>query len=286
MKYEQCGESVILNDIADFDVGLTLESGQCFRFKKINDNEYDIVVFGKVLNIRQGRDSVVFTPCTLNEFESIWLDYFDLRTDYGVIRSSMAADDVLRAAVEFAPGIRILNQDVWECLVSFIISQRSNIPKIKTVVENVSRMFGEDIGGGYYSFPSPSRLAEADVGALTECKAGYRTGYIIDAARKVLSGEIDLSTVDAIETDELRRIFMTVKGVGPKVADCVLTYSCRRREVFATDVWIGRIMRHFYFKNAEVPIKEIHELAYKKFGEYAAFAQQYLFHYAKSSNIK
>ena len=195
---------------------------------------------------------------------------------------------MLKKAVEYAPGIRILNQDRFECLISFIISQNNRIPMIKKVIENISAKYGKYIGNfngkSYYSFPKPEELALADESGLMECKTGFRAKYIIDAVGRVLTGLTELED-DGVDTETLRKRLMEIKGVGPKVADCVMMFSFGRCETFPTDVWVKRIMSELYFSGADASVKEIHRKAEECFGEYAGYAQQYLFNYARQFKI-
>ncbi len=190
--------------------------------------------------------------------------------------------------MDFAPGIRILNQDRFECLISFIISQNNRIPMIKKVISNISKKYGKYIGSfegeEYYAFPKAEELAAADESGLMECRTGFRAKYIMDAVYKVLHGEISLEG-DDMDTDSLRDMLMTIKGVGPKVADCVMMFSFGRCETFPTDVWVKRIMSELYFGGKEASVKEIHEKAEECFGEFAGYAQQYLFNYARHFKI-
>jgi len=286
MNYYEDNGKIVLDCTDSFNIAQTLECGQCFRFEKTNDG-YLILARGKVLNVSQIGERVEFWPCTMLEFEQIWLDYFDLRRDYRNIKEVISANDfVMRDAVEFAPGIRILRQDVWESLISFIISQNNRIPMIKKVIGNICEAYGDKISDGCYSFPTSKQLAQAKEEDLMRCKTGFRAKYILDATNKVLSGEIAPDDFENLPTDEVRRRLMSIAGVGPKVSDCVLLFACARFEVFPTDVWVKRIMSHFYFDGVETKIDDIHALAKKRFGQYAGFAQQYLFHYVRCNSAK
>lgn len=284
MNYDFSDGKVILSCFDSFDIGQTLECGQCFRFVKLGDNHYRLIAFGRVLEVVQTQNDMQFFPCTLSDFEDIWIDYFDLKRNYTAIKEIISDRDlVLRDAVEFAPGIRILNQDPWETLISFIISQNKQIPQIKQVVQNLSAMYGSKIeGSGEFSFPTVEQLQRADVAGIMACKAGFRAKYIMDAVEKVSSGAVCVNRDNSIQTTELKESLLNIKGVGTKVSDCVLLFGFSRYEYFPTDVWVKRIMEHFYFGGNETGIDAIHQLAKERFGEYAGFAQQYLFNYARS----
>jgi len=266
-----------------FNIGQILECGQCFRFDKISDNEYYITAFGKKLLIKQYSKEIMLSPTTNDEFEKLWKHYFDLETDYSKIQEILTANDfVMRDAVEFAPGIRLLNQDTWECLISFIISQNNNISRIKKIIENLCCRFGDESSDGSFSFPSPKILSEAKIKELVQCGTGYRAEYISRAAKKIHNGEIDLEDFKSLSTKELGDSLMKIKGIGRKVADCITLFSFARKDIFPVDVWSKRVMEHFYFNGNEVSINEIHQKAQKLFGCYGGYAQQYLYHYARN----
>lgn len=285
MNYIQKDNKVIVTDYDSFDIEQILECGQCFRFKKLNEKEYVIIAMSKVLHILQKENYIEFYPCTESEFSNIWLNYFDMNTDYKEIKKVLCEiDDILKESVAFAPGIRLLNQEPWECLISFIISQNNRIPMIKQVIKNISEKYGTK-SENYYLFPTMEQLKNADEDTLISCKTGFRAKYIIDAIDKLQNKTVDLNNFEKLSTEDAREKLISIKGVGPKVADCTLLFSLKRREVFPTDVWVKRVMEHFYFDGNDTSIKKIHELAQKKFGKYAGYAQQYLFHYARQLKI-
>lgn len=285
MEYKFKNNTVTLCNADSFDIAQILECGQCFRFAKIEDYKYRIIAMQKILYIEQIEKNIKFYPCTKEDFENIWIEYFDLNRNYNEIKNLLSHDNVLKNAINYASGIRILNQETWECLISFIISQNNRIPMIKQVVENISRKYGNCIDLDFYSFPTLEQLSNASEEELKECKAGFRAKYILNVIRMVESGEVPLNKFNTMTTKDIRENLMKVKGIGPKIADCVLLFSQSRTEVFPTDVWIKRVMQHFYFEE-ETGIKEIHQYAYDKFGNLAGIAQQYLFNYARQEKIK
>ena len=289
MKYSVRENEIILHEYESFVISQTLECGQCFRFTQIGEENYIIVAYGKILNIYCDGTDIVFKNTTEEEFNNIWYNYFDFGRNYNDIKKKISEnDEILQKAVEYAPGIRILNQDRFECLISFIISQNNRIPMIKKVISNISKKYGRYIGSvdgeEYYAFPNPEELIKADEAGLMECKTGFRAKYIIDAVQKVIHGEINLNA-DDMDTETLRKMLMTIKGVGPKVADCTMMFSFGRCETFPTDVWVKRIMSELYFNGREASVKEIHQKAEECFGDYAGYAQQYLFNYARQFKI-
>lgn len=289
MKYSVRENDIILHEYESFVISQILECGQCFRFTQIGEENYIIVAYGKILNIYCDGTDIVFKNTTEEEFNNIWYNYFDFGRNYNDIKKKISEnDEILQKAVEYAPGIRILNQDRFECLISFIISQNNRIPMIKKVISNISKKYGRYIGSvdgeEYYAFPNPEELIKADEACLMECKTGFRAKYIIDAVQKVIHGEINLNA-DDMDTETLRKMLMTIKGVGPKVADCTMMFSFGRCETFPTDVWVKRIMSELYFNGREASVKEIHQKAEECFGDYAGYAQQYLFNYARQFKI-
>jgi N-glycosylase/DNA lyase len=266
-----------------FNIEQILECGQCFRFQKVRENTYRIIAMRRVLYVEQIDSTIILSPCNEQDFKQLWIRYFDLDLDYNRIKKILSQDSVLDKAIQYASGIRILNQETWECLISFIISQNNNIPRIKQIIETISIKYGDCIEQGFYAFPTVTQLSKASEEDLRQCKVGFRAKYIVSACNLVTSGSLLLNELDDMTTPELRLALMKIKGVGPKVADCVMLFSQRRQEVFPTDVWIKRIMQHFYFEH-EASIIEIHQYAYEYFENRAGIAQQYLFYYAMRNN--
>jgi N-glycosylase/DNA lyase len=284
MKYSENDNKIIISDFDSFNIEETLECGQCFRFEKIGDKKYIIVACGRVLNIEQSDNEVVFYPCNKYDFENIWKIYFDFDTDYNDIKNKLSkTDDIMKKAVEYAQGIRILNQESFECVLSFIISQNNNIPRIKGIIARMAEKYGTQDGENYL-FPTYEQIKNATVEELAELRMGFRAKYIFDALEK-FGGEINIDEINKLDTDTLRKELMKIKGIGQKVADCSLMFSFGRREVFPTDVWVKRVMEYFYFDGEDTDIKTIHALAKEKWGELAGYAQQYLFYYARSVQI-
>lgn len=290
MKYTEIGKNIVLTEYDSFSVSQTLECGQCFRFEKLGNDDYAVIARNRLLHIYKTDEGIVFENTSKEDFENIWFDYFDFKRDYLSIKDMLSkTDDTLKSSIDYADGIRILNQDFFECLISFIISQNNRIPMIKKVVSNISKKYGSLLGSidaeEYYSFPDKEALSKATEAELMECKTGFRAKYIIDAVDKLINGSINPNEFENMPTEDVRKILMEIKGVGPKVADCVMLFSLGRSDAFPTDVWVKRVMSYFYFNGEDTPIKEIHKLAYDKFGSYAGFAQQYLFNYAREFKI-
>ena len=233
--------------IPGFDLALTAASGQCFRFVLKGQDNYRLVAFGKVLDVRCEGGDVFSFSCGQEEYDALWRRYFDLETDYGRRFSAIPADgSYLHRAVTHAGGLRILRQDAFETLISFIISQRKSIPAIRDCVSRLSRRFGRQIDGDAYAFPSPGALAAADAGELAACGLGYRVKYVGETARLVASGAADLRAMSGLSDGALKAELQKLPGVGEKVADCVMLFGFHRLNAFPVDVWIDRVLSSEY----------------------------------------
>lgn len=265
MKYEAIQGDIVLYQ-EDFDLAQTLDCGQAFRWKCDENGIWSGYYLDRYLELYHKKENViVFKNTSEEDFLNIWSVYFDLDTDYSVLKKRFSEDDILKNACDFAGGIRLLRQDSWEALCSFIISQNNNIPRIKGII---SRMCEK-----YDGFPSPEALAKETPESLAFLRAGFRAGYIIDAVQKVLSGETDLDSIRKMPYEEAKKQLMKIKGVGPKVADCVLLFGMYRTEAFPVDVWIKKVMANFYPDGMPECTKG-----------YEGIAQQYLFHYARNNS--
>ncbi len=254
-----------------FDLAQTLDCGQAFRWREVSPGRWEGVAFGKVLALEQQGEQVWFL-CTQEDLEATWQAYFDLGVDYGSKRAALSQmSPALKEAADFAPGIRILRQEPWEALCSFIISQNNHIPRIKGIIERLCVQLGEPIPGtGWAAFPAPERLAACTLEDLAPLRAGFRAKYLLDAARKVVSGEVDLEKVAASPVEEGRQELQKIFGVGPKVAECALLYGFHKTQCFPLDVWMKRAMATLLPGHSP-----------QEFGENAGLAQQYLFHYSR-----
>ena len=240
---------------------------------------------GRALYIKQNADMAELYPCSLSDYENIWRNYFDMDTDYEAIKNKVSVnDDIMQKAVEYGGGIRLLNQEPYECLISFIISQNNNIPRIKGIISRMSEKYGTEADGEFL-FPTLEQLADVSEEELFSLRMGFRARYIRDCLDRLISGSVSLERAKKLPTDELLSMLLQIKGVGQKVADCVMLFSLGRREVFPTDVWVKRVMETLYFGGEETDIKKIHAFAKDKWGEMAGYAQQYLFYYARSLKI-
>ena len=287
MEIKSKDNNTILRNVPDFDLRHIFDCGQCFRFNPDGENAYIGTAFGRTLRISQNGDEIVLHDTPLEDFNSVWYGFFDLERDYGNIKSRLSSDEVMREAAAYGSGIRILRQELWETVISFIISASNNIPRIKGIIERLCAAFGDEIhymGGTYYSFPAPERLASLTLEDLSVIRAGFRDKYILNAAKKIASGEISLEYISTLPTPEAKAELMKISGVGNKVSDCILLFGLGRTDSFPVDVWIKRITEHCFF-GREASVKEVSELAEQKFGELGGFAQQYLFFWARDNKI-
>lgn len=289
MKLHEENNLVILEDTQNFDARAIFTCGQAFRWYEEKDGSFTTVHLGRVLNVLNEENRVVFKGTNLEEFKEIWVDYFDLNTNYKEIRKILSGNEILVNAMEYGKGIRILNQNHFEMLISFIISANNMIPRIKKSIEVISMRYGkficEDENRKYYSFPTVEELSNATVEDLREfAKVGFRDKRIFDTVNMILNDKIDLNSFESLETDILREELLKFSGVGNKVADCIMLFSYKRGEVFPVDVWIKRVMEKLFIKQ-ETPVKKIAKEADRIFGKYAGYAQQYLFYYGREEKI-
>lgn len=258
-----------------FSISKIFDCGQCFRFDTVG-NGIEGVAYGKVLYFEQeSLDKVKIYGITKSEFDERFCRYLALDEDYSAVDSDIITrldnDETIKKAIEYGSGIRILRQDGWEALCSFIISQNNNIPRIKKIIENMSREFGEKIDETHYAFPTAEALYNAGVDKIFELKTGFRAKYIYDAAEKVVTGKIDLSSVDKMTTDEALEYLMQIKGVGLKVASCALLFGFNKTDAFPVDVWVKRVLEKYYPDGLDLT----------NLGAYAGMIQQYLFYYER-----
>lgn len=289
MKLYEKDNLVILEDVENFDAKAIFTCGQAFRWYEEKNGSFTTVHLGRVLNVLNEDDKVIFKGTNLEEFNEIWIDYFDLNTDYQSIRKSLANNKILANAMEYGKGIRILNQNHFEMLISFIISANNMIPRIRKSIEVISMRYGkficEDENRKYYSFPTVEELSKATVEELREfAKVGFRVKRIFDTVNMIKNENIDLDSFENLKTDNLREELLKFSGVGNKVADCIMLFSYKRGEVFPVDVWIKRVMEELFIKE-ETPVKKISKEADRIFGKYAGYAQQYLFYYGREEKI-
>lgn len=276
---------VLLKNVGtDFTPKHIFECGQCFRFAKELDESYTIVAKNKVINVSKSGENVILKNTTDEELTDIWYDYFDLGTDYGKIKKTLSVDKHLKNSTAFGSGIRILNQDLWECIISFIISANNNIPRIQGIVNRLCERYGDKViynNNTYFTFPDVEKLKNVKKEDLSFLRAGYRDSYLTDAILKVSEGEVVLDNFKNLSTEEAKEELLKIKGIGNKVADCILLFGNGRRETFPVDVWVKRSMGALY--RDEIGDLSIYDFAKTKFSDLAGYAQQYLFYYMREN---
>ena len=285
-------DKVILEGVKNFNIKQIVECGQCFRWEKASELDYIGVAFGKVIEVVQEEDKVTIYNTNEEDFNNIWFKYFDLDRDYNKVKEELAHDEILSKSVEFGYGIRILNQEYFEILISFIISARNSIPSIMKTIKKISEKWGNPIeykGNTYYTFPTAQMLKDATLEEIQGTGASFRSKYILDTIQNVNNSrenkEYDLDYIASLDADECHTALQKFKGVGAKVADCIMLFSMGKVSAFPVDVWVKRAMMYFY--NAEEgSLNRIRIFARNKFGNVAGFAQQYLFYYARENRIK
>ena len=281
---------IILEGISeDFEPKHVFECGQCFRWLREDDGSYTGVVQGKVINVKKENDLIIFDNTNKEDFENIWFDYFDLGRNYGEIKNQLKVmDEYLEKATEFGKGIRILQQDGWEMLISFIISANNRIPMIQRAINNLSERYGKFIdeyrGKKYYAFPTPEELSTVSVEDIRACQTGFRDKYIKSVVDYVNENDEDVLSYRKLDTSECIKELVKFNGVGPKVADCIALFGMQKYDTFPVDVWVKRVMEEFYVED-NLSLPKIRKFALDKFGDLAGFAQQYLFYYARELGI-
>ena len=289
MRIKKIRENVKIYDIEDFNLGQTLECGQCFRFDKIDADNYVVIASERAVRIEQKDSVLTFYNVSKDDVVQFWINYFDLQRDYGAIKRFLLKQDTnLADAINEKSGVRIMNQEFEEMVISFIISQNKQIPHIKQLIERLSNTYGAKIatinGKDYYSFPTLEKLAAISVDEWRELKVGFRAPYLYDASQKLYSGEVCKNICLEGESIALSKL-TSIKGVGEKVANCVMLFSLGYRSAFPVDVWIKRIMEYCYFDGKDTSKAAIHEFAKEKYGEYGGYAQQYLFCYGRELKL-
>lgn len=272
MKLRQVGNDLHITD-TNLNLGQTFDCGQCFRW--LPDSEFADtfhgIAYGRQLTISKKNDEIIFFNTDTDIFNSLWKKYFDFDTDYDFIKKLLSKDSTMKKACKYADGIHILQQEPWETVCTFIISQNNNIPRIRGIVTRLCESFGNKISDNCYSFPSAETVSKLTADDLSVLRAGFRTKYIMDAATKIADGEINIDGLYTKPLDEARKELRTICGIGPKVADCILLFAFHRIDAFPIDVWIARAL-DYYYKDG-----------FPEFAKpYGGIAQQYIFHYIRT----
>lgn len=286
-------QKYIIKSPNSFELKDIFDCGQCFRWNKENDDSYTGIWKNNVVNVKKENGNIIFTGVSSSDnFEEEINKYFDMNRDYEEIKEKLSKiDDNMKTSIEYGKGIRILNQELWETIISFIISANNNIPRIKGIIERLSKNYGKKIewnGKEYYTFPTPEELKNVTVEEYRSLGLGFRDIRLYETTKMILDKEVDLEKLqNNSNTIQVRDKLLTLSGVGPKVADCILLFSTLKRfEVFPIDVWVRRVMNDLYIKNEDenkVSKKQIENLAKDKFGDLAGLAQQYLFYWRREA---
>lgn len=285
-------QKYILKNQKSFELKDIFDCGQCFRWNEQPDKSYTGVIKNAIINVRKENNEIILTGKSKENIKDIVEYYFDLNTNYEEIKQKLSKiDEYLKTSIEYGKGIRILNQDLWETIISFIISANNNIPRIKGIIERLSKKYGNEIewnGQKYYTFPTPEQLKDVTVQEYRELGLGFRDIRLYETTKMILNKEVDLQELqNNPNTQEVRNELLKLSGVGPKVADCILLFSdLKRFDVFPIDVWVRRVMNDLYIKEndeAKVSKTKIEKIAEDKFGNLKGLAQQYLFYWRREN---
>lgn len=264
---------MIRKTIENFSLAQICDSGQCFRMVKREDNRYSVVAFGRYLEIEQDGKECVF-HCDEKEFDELWKGYFDLETDYGYYIAQINPNDkYLNQAAQFGFGIRILRQELWEMIASFLISQQNNIVRIRRCINNICERYGEERidphGEKYYTFPAPEKLAFLPEDELKECNLGYRSKYVVRTARSIAEGSIDLEAVRDMPYKKAKKELLTLFGVGEKVTECICLFGLHHLQAFPVDTHIMQALEKHYKRG----------FPKRRYKGYEGVMQQYIFYW-------
>ncbi len=285
-------QEFILKNAKSFELKDIFDCGQCFRWNKEENGSYTGVFGHNVINVSKTGKDVIFKGVCENDIETTCKNYFDLDRNYEEIKNKLSKiDEHMKKSIEYGKGIRILNQDLWETIISFIISANNNIPRIKGIIERISKKYGDEIiynGKSYYTFPTVEQLEKATVEDLRKLGLGFRDVRVYETTHMILEKKVDLDAMQKEKDfNKVRETLLTLSGVGPKVADCILLFSTLKRwEAFPIDVWVRRVMNELYIQNEDetkVNKTQIEKIAREKFGNLAGIAQQYLFYWKREA---
>lgn len=291
---ESIENGVKVRSVKNFELPHVFDCGQCFRWNREANSSYIGVALGRVIEVEKKKDDLYIYNTSMKEFNEIWINYFDLHRSYSAVKETLSKDPLLRKAVDFGYGIRLLQQDEFELTISFIISSNNRIPMIKRAIENISKKWGHEItykGKKYYTFPTVQSLKNASEEDLQNCGVGFRAKYIADTVEKIYESnkeeykQFDLKTIKKLSDDDCHKALQNFMGIGPKVADCIMLFSMEKYTAFPVDVWVKKAMIYFYMA-PDVSLKKIRDFGRDKFEELSGFAQQYLFYYARENKIQ
>lgn len=271
MIIEESRNGIILKGVECLSLPLTLDCGEAFRWAEQEDGSWSGAAYGKYLNIKEENGNFILKDTSLEDFENVWRSYFDLDRDYAAICAKLKEDELVRETIDEYYGIRILNQEPWEALVSFVISQQNNIKRIKGIIKRLCDTYGEKICDGWHAFPTSKTLSKLSVEDFEAIGLGYRAKYVKKLADDVESGVIDLAAIKAMDLDDAKKTLLSIYGVGEKVANCALLFGFQFIRCFPVDVWMKRVLQYYPDGLPEC------------FSGYEGIAQQYLFHWARNN---
>lgn len=271
MIIEESRNGIILKGVECLSLPLTLDCGEAFRWAEQEDGSWSGAAYGKYLNIKEENGNFILKDTSLEDFENVWRSYFDLDRDYAAICAKLKEDELVRETIDEYCGIRILNQEPWEALVSFVISQQNNIKRIKGIIKRLCDTYGEKICDGWHAFPTSKTLSKLSVEDFEAIGLGYRAKYVKKLADDVESGVIDLAAIKAMDLDDAKKTLLSIYGVGEKVANCALLFGFQFIRCFPVDVWMKRVLQYYPDGLPEC------------FSGYEGIAQQYLFHWARNN---
>ena len=292
-KMHKIPKGIKIEGLKNFNTKHIFECGQAFRWDKTESGSYIVVAYNRIIEIYHEGSDIILLNTTEEDFINIWHNYFDLDKDYDIIKTELSKvpayeiNESLKESIDFGYGIRILNQDNFEMIISFIISANNQIPRIKNAIRILSENYGDFIqeykGKKYYAFPTPFQLANADPEEVKEiARVGFRNYRIVNAAKAYLNNPELYS--DKLSDEMLGNNLLELEGIGPKVRDCILLFGYDRIQTFPVDVWVKRLMEFLYIKKT-IPNKQILQYGIDLFGDYRGYAQQYLFYYARENKI-
>ncbi len=283
-------QKIILEKIDSFELKDIFECGQCFRWNRQENGSYTGVFGENVLNVRKEKENIIMEGLCKEDIQKTVEEYFDLKRDYRQIKEKLAKiDENMEVSVKYGQGIRILNQELWETILSFIISANNNIPRIKGIIERLAKTYGTKLtwrGKDYYTFPTVEQLKDVTIKEYRDLGLGFRDKRLYETTQMIVNKQVDLNKMQKNQnTFEVKEQLLSLSGVGPKVVDCILLFSTLKRfEAFPIDVWVRRVMNDLYINEPDetkVSKKQIEKIATEKFGDLAGLAQQYLFYWRR-----
>ena len=286
-NYTFCDNKVLVKKVKNFVLPHIFENGQCFRWIRTDKDTYIIVAKNRVIELEVDNEDLIIHNSNIEDFENIWIDYFDFERDYDSLKNSLKIDENLIEAIKFGHGLRILNQAPFEMIISFIISSNNRIPMIKRAIENISKNFGESVsynGKDYYLFPKIEDLVNVTQEEFKNCTVGFRDKYLVNTI-KMISEQNNISEIISLPDDECHLKLQEFSGVGSKVSDCIMLFSMKKYSAFPVDVWVKRAMMKFYVA-PDFSLKKIRDFGRDMFKELSGFVQQYLFYYVRENKIK